>query len=291
MNDADTTATTTTTTCANCGKGEESTCDLRACAACKLVKYCNRECQIAHRPLHKKACKKRAAELHDEALFKEPPPTDDCPICFLPLPLDGGHTIFKSCCGKMICRGCVDAIDEEAHWRGGEVGLCAFCRELAPTSAEENVKRIKKLMKRENADAFFNFAGYYATGVMGMPQDLVKANELWLRAGKLGCAQAYSKLGNSYESGRGVEMDEKKAKHYWELAAMKGNVIARYNLGIVEDRANNLTRACKHLILAAKVGHKPSLDALKEGFMNGIVTKDEYANTLRAYLSRQDEMK
>ena len=70
------------TTCANCGKGEESSGDLKACTACKLVKYCNRECQIAHRPLHKKACKKRAAELHDEALFKEHPPPEDCPICF-----------------------------------------------------------------------------------------------------------------------------------------------------------------------------------------------------------------
>ena len=52
--------------CANCGKGDESSGDLKACTACKLVKYCNRECQIAHRPLHKKACKKRAAEIHDE---------------------------------------------------------------------------------------------------------------------------------------------------------------------------------------------------------------------------------
>ena len=49
-------------TCANCGKGEESSIDLKSCAACKLVKYCCRDCQIAHRPQHKKECKKRAAE-------------------------------------------------------------------------------------------------------------------------------------------------------------------------------------------------------------------------------------
>ena len=53
--------------CANCGKGEESAGDLKACTACKMVKYCNRDCQIAHRKQHKKKCKKRAAELHDEA--------------------------------------------------------------------------------------------------------------------------------------------------------------------------------------------------------------------------------
>ena len=55
--------------CANCGKGEESAGDLKVCTACKMVKYCNRDCQIAHRPQHKKECKKRAAELHDMKLF------------------------------------------------------------------------------------------------------------------------------------------------------------------------------------------------------------------------------
>ena len=55
--------------CANCGKEGSN---LKSCTACKLVKYCNRECQIAHRPQHKKVCKKRAAELHDEKLFKQP---------------------------------------------------------------------------------------------------------------------------------------------------------------------------------------------------------------------------
>ena len=84
-------------TCANCSKrGEESSGDLKACTACKMVKYCNRDCQIAHRPQHKKACKKRAAELNDEQLFKEPPLREDCPICMLTLPLDAFQVVYKS---------------------------------------------------------------------------------------------------------------------------------------------------------------------------------------------------
>ena len=55
--------------CAACGKGGDG---LKACTACKLVKYCNASCQRAHWSKHKKACKKRAAEIHDEALFKDP---------------------------------------------------------------------------------------------------------------------------------------------------------------------------------------------------------------------------
>jgi len=71
--------------CANCGKGEESSNSLKTCTACKLVKYCSRDCQVAHWPQHKKECKKKAAELHDEALFKQPP-KEDCPICMIRMP-------------------------------------------------------------------------------------------------------------------------------------------------------------------------------------------------------------
>ena len=47
----------------------------------------------------------------------------------------------------------------------------------------------------------------------------------------------------------------------------------------------------KHFILSARAGKKDSLDKVKTGFMHGIVTKDEYANTLRAYQKIQDDMK
>ena len=288
MNDAS--DNTTIATCANCGKGEENSGDLKACTACKLVKYCNRECQIAHRPLHKKACKKRAAELHEEALFKDPPPTEDCPICFLPLALDPRENAFKTCCGKLICCGCVYTMSKEARGRG-KIDLCAFCREPNPSSDADETKRIKKLMDANNARAFYYLAGWYDRGISGMPQDFAKANELLLRAGELGCADGYCNLGNSYYNGEGVEVDKKKAILYWELAAMNGDVKARLNLGRMEGQAGNHHRAMKHYLLAAKAGYKDSLDAVKVGYMNGIVTKDEYENTLRAYQSRQDEMK
>ena len=289
MNDAP--DNNTITTCANCGKGEETNGDLKACTACKLVKYCNRECQIAHRPLHKKACKKRAAELHDEALFKEPPPPEDCPICLLPMERGNQTTAFHSCCGKVICIGCIHAMVEEACGGGGDnnctVLLCPFCRKPAPSS-EEAVKQIKKLMEADNAYAFFVLGVYHEIGDMGVPQDMTKANELWLRAGELGCADAYFNLGVAYDNGSGVAVDKKKAKHLYELAAMKGSVLARHNLGCVEV---DFQRAMKHFVLAARAGDKNSLDIVQFGFRVKYVTKDEYANTLRAYQKIRDEMK
>ena len=130
--------------CANCGKSDESSGDLKACTACKLVKYCNRECQIAHRPQHKKACEKRAAELFDETLFKKPPPREECPICMLPPPLydNSTGTTFHTCCGKEICDGCEYAMAES-----GAKELCPFCRTPYAKSDKEEIKRLKKLME------------------------------------------------------------------------------------------------------------------------------------------------
>ena len=273
--------------CANCGKGEENSGDLKACSACKMVKYCNRDCQIAHRSQHKKACKKWAAELHDEQLFREHT-REECPICMLPLPLYENHTgmTFHTCCGKEICNGCVDKMEES-----GTEDLCPFCKAPPARSNEEEVERTKKLMEKGNAHSFYQLGGYYFEGCYGLPQDEAKAAGLFLKAGELGCAPAYFNLGNSYRMGRGVEMNKKKAKHYWDFAAMNGDIKARHNLGMMEGRAGNYQRAKKHLLIAAKAGYKKSLDMVKVGYMAGDVTKEQYANTLREYQKSQDEMK
>ena len=275
-------------TCANCGKGEESSGDLKACTACMMVKYCSRDCQIAHRPQHKKACKKRATELRDEKLFKESPPREECPICMLPLPVYDTHNgmTFHSCCGKRICDGCVHTIEES-----GAKDLCPFCRTPPARSPQEEVKRTEKLMEKGNAQAFYMLASCYAQGINGMPQDRAKVNELLLKSGELGCADAYYNLGNANRLGRGVEVDKTKSKHYFELAAINGSVKARNNLGGMELEAGSIHRAMKHLIISARAGHKCSLDAVKYGYTKGHVTKEEYANTLREYQKSQDEMK
>ena len=87
-----------------------------------------------------------------------------------------------------------------------------------------------------------------------------------------------------------MEIDKKKAKHYYELAAMNGDIQARNNLGCMEGQAGNHHRAFKHCLISARAGDKMSLDAVKKGYMAGYVTKEEYANTLREYQKSQDEM-
>ena len=117
-----------------------------------MVKYCNRDCQISHRKQHKKECKKRAAEIYDEKLFKEVEP-DECPICMLSLPSVADETTFKSCCGKRICHGCIYAIEMS---EGKD--LCAFCRTPPIVSEEEEIERVNKLVDKGNAEACFLLA-------------------------------------------------------------------------------------------------------------------------------------
>ena len=62
--------------------------NLKTCKSCKLVRYYSATCQKNQWSTHKKLCKQRAAKLHDEVLFKEPPAKEDCPICFLPMPIN-----------------------------------------------------------------------------------------------------------------------------------------------------------------------------------------------------------
>jgi len=225
-------STISVSACANCGKGEEESHKLKSCTACKLVKYCSRDCQIAHRPQHKKECRRRAAELYDEKLFKQPPPKDDCPICFIRLPsLDSTGWRYMTCCGKVICSGCCYAPVYDN--KGNEVYemKCAFCRTSYPTSDEEAVERLNKRMEINDAIAIHDVGSYYRDGRNGLPQDHAKACELWHQAVELGFTEGYTNIGFAHNNGEGVEVDKKKAMHYWELAAIGGDVYSRHNLG------------------------------------------------------------
>jgi len=277
--------------CANCGKEDSK---LKSCTACKLVKYCSRECQIAHRPQHKKVCKKRAAELYDEKLFKQPPlEFEDCPICFLRLPtLETGYR-YKTCCGKVICSGCYYAplYDDQ----GNEVDnkKCPFCRIPTPTTeeVEEIVKRTMKRVESDDPEAIHDLGCDYRDGSCGYPQDYDKALELWHRSAELGHAKSYLNIGCAYNHGQGVEVDKKRALYYWELAAMRGDETARYNLGIEEENVGNMDRALKHYMISARGGYNDSLQEIQDLFTNGYATKDDYTKALQLYQEYLGEIK
>ena len=267
--------------CANCGVAGIDNIKLKKCGACGLVRYCCVACQKEHRPEHKKECKKRAAELHDENLFKQPESSDlgDCPLCFLPLSLDPKKSSLYSCCSKVICKGCV-----YANMKSNRGDSCPFCR--TPVSDKENHRRIMKRIEANDPVAMTHMARKcYDEG------DYDTAFEYWNKAAELGDLIAHYQLGVIYREGEGVEKDEEKAVYHWEKAAVGGDPDARHNLGVMEERNGNMNRAVKHWIIAANQGYDKSMKALWEAFKHGIITKDDLEAAIRAHEAAVDATK
>ena len=269
--------------CANCGKEGAS----NMCNTCKSVKYCNAACKKKHKTKHKKACERRVAELHDVKLFKQPPPLDDCPICFQRLPTLSTGRRFQSCCGKTICSGCIHAVLK----RDKGVALCSFCRSPEATSNNEVIKRMMKRVDKGDAEAITNLGFYYSNGSYGLAQDHAKALELFHQAAELGSVTAYSNIGVVYSTSRDVARDMKKARYYYELGAIEGDAVARHNLGAIEGRAGYVERAVKHYMIAIGGGDSDSLKVIQKLYSKGYVTKDKYTTALRAYQEYLGEVK
>ncbi|KAK1746866.1 hypothetical protein QTG54_002210 [Skeletonema marinoi] len=90
-------------------------------------------------------------------------------------------------------------------------------------------------------------------------------------------ADAHDQLGNMYSKGKGVEKDTNKAVYHWEQAAIRGHPISRYNLAVLDMFNGRFKRATTHWLISACIGHDPSLERLKFGYMRGYVEKDDFA--------------
>jgi len=268
--------------CANCGK-EGNSDDMNTCNKCKSVKYRNAACKKKHRKKHKKACERRVVELQDEALFADPPPREDCPICFIPLP-HATKTTWTNCCGKVICDGCMISVEGDK---------CAFCRIVNETTHAEDIVRTKRRMELNDPEAFVTMGCHYHEGFLDLiPQNYEKSRELWSKAAELGSPGGHRNLAARYYNGEGVERDLKKAIYHWEKAAMGGHHMCRHDLGVQEEKKGNLTtRGIRHYIIAAKQGFDPSMYQVERGFENGYVSEEVFLSTLSAYQQSLDEVK
>ena len=205
---SNTSTSETTLVCANCGKeGSEVT---NTCNKCKEVMYCNAACKKRHRHKHKKECERRVAELHDEKLFKQPPPMEDCPICFLRLPSLMSGSTYMACCGKMICSGCFYAPVFDNQGNEVDSKKCPFCRIPTPSSQEEGIERIKIRVELDDPIAIYNLGCDYVHGTNGYPQNHTKALKLFRRAAELEHSSSYNSIAYAHDNGRGVEIDKKK---------------------------------------------------------------------------------
>jgi TPR repeat protein len=222
----------------------------------------------------------------DKDLFKQLPPRDECPICFLQLPVYAEEQKYQACCGKTLCMGCIYAVAKQDNRE-----LCPFCRTPEANSDGELVERMKKRADLIDASAIHRLGSLYYSGDKGLRQNRGKAIKLWLRAGELGHSTSFHKVASAYYNGEGVQRDTKKAKHYEELSAKGGDLFSIFNLGGMEMGAGNWDRAVKYWMIAAGAGHHNSLSNLREAFLDGYATKDNFEKALRAHKESEDEMK
>lgn len=268
--------------CANCGTAGVDDINLEECADCQSVPYCSDNCREEHREQHNEECNMRAAILHDKKLFTQPDGNyrGECPICFLPMPLDQKKSKMYKCCSNYICNGCV-----YSHRRSDGGRNCPFCREPS-ADEEEDIKRLMKRVKANNPAAMIEMGNK-----CGKKGDYGKAVEYFTKAAELGDAGAHSILGYMYWVGEGVEKDDDKAIYHNEKAAICGNPEARHNLGCYEERNGNAERAVKHYIIAANLGLDESMKVLWEFYSAGYITKDDLEATLRTHKAAIDAMK
>ena len=273
--------------CAFCGVAVCDAAKWKGCDGCDLVKYCSDDCQRYHRPLHLEECRKRAAVLRDELLFKQPESTHlgDCPICMFPLPIDMTKSNMNMCCSKVICDGCVYATAK----RGLEMRLrpsCAFCRQPVLFTEEENYKlRTKRIEMNDPVALCQEGTQKYSVG------DYQSAFEYWLKAAELGYAHAHFKLSLLFLTGKGVEKDREKEIHHLEEAAIGGHPKARFHLGGHELKNGSAERAVKHWIISATQGDDNSIKMLMKAFKRGLLEKEDLDSALRAHKAAVDATK
>jgi len=273
--------------CASCGKSEVDDIKLKNCDDCDLVKYCSDQCQQDHLPQHEVMCIERVVELRDEKLFKQPESSfmGDCPICFLPLPLDPKKSSMQSCCSKVVCKGCLYAdFLRQLEERLGRV--CPFCRQPLPKGEEEAHRNNMKRAEANDPIAIRCIgAKHYSAG------DYDTAFEYWTKAAELGDAVAHFGLSLLYEKGQGVEKDKKKEVYHLKKAAIAGHHLARFKLGLYERKNEGFERAVKHWIIAANLGSDEAIGVLKQCYKWGKVTKEDFATALRGHQAAVDATK
>lgn len=290
--------------CANCGAAAGDDIKLKKCNGCYLVKYCSVKCQREHRPQHKEECKKRAAELRDEVLFRQPESSHfgDCPICCLPLPLEQKQSNMMPCCGKIICDGCdcaekkrqLERILREKKSQNNGLNLqrkdlqrtCLFCRSLVPDGPADCMNHLTKRVKANDSNAMCQLGG-----LLQAQGDYKNAVNNWTKSAALGNITAHYYLSLMYLLGHGVEKNKKKELHHLQEAAIGGHPEARHNLGTYESGRGMHERAVKHFTIATKLGCDPSAVSLRIYYRQGLVSKDDFEAALREHQASIDATK
>ena len=109
--------------------------------------------------------------------FGTPPPPEECPLCFIPVPRRHDDMVYMTCCGKMICCACCRESERVLGVKNAKraekklkplAWLCPFCRASMAKSDEELVRRYEKRAEKGDKNAIFLLADYHRIGRYGL---------------------------------------------------------------------------------------------------------------------------
>lgn len=125
----------------------------------------------------------------------------------------------------------------------------------------------------------------------GKPKNFQKALKNFLKAEKLGEAEASNCLGRMYLEGKGVPKDHNRAYEHFKKSADQNNSEGSYNVGymieneMIKDTpgTSKIDRAVMFYRLAAKQNHPEALTDLAFLYENGVLGKSDYQKAFDHY--------
>ena len=244
----------------------------------------------------------------------------ECPICFHVLPLQRSESVYHSCCGQVICHGCVVGTqrtqlkepqpqfkelgriiegttpEEEQFWRikkyGRHIYVCPYCRAPFPKDGEEALQRLYARIEIRNHDytEAVNILGRcYMEGKYGLPQNFTKAEELFKKALDLDDPQAASNLYHLYH--QHYPDQKEKAMEYLVRGEQFGHLQCMKILALEALRSDNVEEATRLSVKLARLGEWEDTRDLLMFYQHKLLSKDVLASTLRANQSVKDEVK
>ena len=246
--------------------------------------------------------KKLEEETRGADLFAKLPPTADCAICLVPLPRLNSERRYSTCCGNTICKACVmehDASIKKQNDAGKKVTItCPFCREQVPSRGLEYARQLQSRCLQNDPIAFMLLGEQYRVGEHETPKDDLKALDCYIRAVELGNAVACINIGKCYEEGNGVSVHMERAGLFQQVGALRGDVVARHNIGTLDYNSGNHEIGIRHWKIAAEAGNQDSLNNLKkiynaDGKMPGkeFISQEEMDKIYRSGHEAQMEVK
>ena len=150
-----------------------------------------------------------------------------------------------------------------------------------------------ELAKAGHHKAMNRIGFFYFNGQKGLQQDKKAGMKWWRLAAEAGSSEAANNLGMCYRKGDGVEQDIDRALEYYRQEARLGGVTGFVNIGALLMLQGSMEEAMLNLRKAAICGlsDKHIFNALRKGYRDGYITKEEYAFTLRENQKVNNEMK